>query len=151
MTTRRAQELQSSDFNSTRTKELHGQNAGEMAWPPPPSCMMGMPSETLNTPSRHITENAQGWENLPQMLGNKACYGVRSSFFCLFVFLTYLFDCTRSQLWHSGVQLLHVGSSSLTRDQIWVPFIGGLRILATGPPGNPWSSSFKMDMTGASN
>ena len=148
MTTWRPQELQSSDFNSTPTKELHGQNAGEMTQPSPPSCIMGMPSKTLNTPADILLKMLRDGRTYLK------CWGTRLAmeFFVVVVvvFLTYLFDCTRSQLWCSGVQLLHVGSSSLTRDQIWAPFTGGLQILATGPPGNPWSSFFKMDMTGAS-
>ena len=50
------------------------------------------------------------------------------------------FGCS---LW---IQWQHVGSSSLTRDWIWTPCIGGT-VIATGPPGKSQSSSTGINTT----
>ena len=50
------------------------------------------------------------------------------------------FSCS---LW---IQWQHVRSSSLTRDWIWTPYIGGT-VTATGPPGKSQSSSTGINTT----
>ena len=56
---------------------------------------------------------------------------------CFFFFNIYLFGSSGSQLWCENFQLQHVGSSSLTRDQIWIPCLGTVESQPLDHQGSP--------------